>query len=93
MTNQHQTATEYHRHAAGDVVQGAAERCIDPDAGAHDVVVLTFEERRDLMVETMRDAAALAETYETVEAAVRGLRFTADSMARISFGPEGGEPR
>ena len=31
---------EYHRHDSGDVVQGPALRCIDPDAGAHDVLVI-----------------------------------------------------
>lgn len=33
--------SEYHRHASGEVVQGPAERCIDPGAGAHDVLVMT----------------------------------------------------
>lgn len=32
---------DYHRHRNGDVVQGAAARCIDPTAGAEDVSVLT----------------------------------------------------
>lgn len=32
--------TDYHRHSNGDVIQGEAIRCIDPDAGATDVLVL-----------------------------------------------------
>jgi hypothetical protein len=43
---QHQPQVDYHRHASGDVVQGEAARCIDPDAGAEDVLVLTLGEYR-----------------------------------------------
>lgn len=32
--------SEYHRHATGDVVQGPAARCVDPNAGARDVLVV-----------------------------------------------------
>lgn len=32
--------SEYHRHDDGQVVPGEAARCIDPDAGARDVIVL-----------------------------------------------------
>lgn len=31
---------EYHLHDSGDVVQGPALRCIDPNAGARDVLVI-----------------------------------------------------
>lgn len=73
---------EYHRHDSGDIVQGAAERCIDPGAGAHDVVVLTPTEWRDALADTMRDAAALVETYQRLGEAVAGLRGMADLLAR-----------
>ena len=42
---------EYHRHADGQVVPGEAARCIDPNAGAEDVVVLTRDEYDDLVQE------------------------------------------
>ena len=79
--------SEYHRHTSGDVIQGAAVRCIDPEAGAHDVVVMAQEELRALIADTMRDAAQIAGTYETPQAAAKGLAAMADVLAQVPTTP------
>lgn len=48
---------EYHRHATGEVVPGPAARCIDPSAGAEDVLVLTRAELAERLSESQATRA------------------------------------
>lgn len=47
------TGIEYHRHTDGSVIQGEAARCIDPNAGAEDVVVLTTSQVNQIVSDAL----------------------------------------
>lgn len=80
---------EYHRHASGDVVQGCAARCIDPDAGAEDVSVLNANETARVLKAHQHAWANFLEEWDAAVGPVRPTVPAVIEALRANFLPFG----